>query len=195
MKYYNDQIETCDSVVYRLGDPEEWDACLGQVVQAFAFLERTISNVIKMMLGVPDDIGDIITAELSYRNKLDMFSSLLRYNVKKYKDFDEDIETRFRELLSLCSTAGGQRNRIIHSDFAANKFRLQITAKARHGLQKRKIAMKAKDLLDIADFIASIGMYVESFPMNLGLADICTTGGYSITYTKRGVLVRKFDFL
>ena len=133
MNYYDDTVSYGETFEERIGAPEQFDASLGKIIEGFSFLERTLSNVIILLLGVTNEIGDIITAELSYKNKLNLLSSLFQYKLTEYKKAHSDVETQFKELLSLCNKAEGLRNQIIHSNYVANQFRVKITAKAKKG--------------------------------------------------------------
>lgn len=194
MKYYNDTVSYGEAFEERIGAPEQFDASLGNIVEGFSFLERTLSNVIILLLGVTNEIGDIITAELSYRNKLNLLSSLFQHKLTEYKKVHSDVETQFKELLSLCNKAEGLRNQIIHSNYVANQFRIKITAKAKKGLVKNIEKITPDRLLDIADFIVYVGMNVEEFPLVLGIANRVGGAAMNITYSKGDKIIKKFNF-
>jgi len=195
MKYYNDTISYGQTFEERIGDPDKFDASLGSIVEGFSFLERTLSNVIILLLDVTNKVGNIITAELSYKNKINLFSSLFKNNIDIFKKVHSDIETQFKELLSLCNKAEEIRNQIIHSSYVANRYRVKVTAKAKKGLNKNVEEVNPDYLLDIYDFIVNVGISVEEFPLVLGLADMVSASAEDITYSKNNKIIKKFSNL
>jgi len=195
MKYYNDTISYGQTFEERIGDPDKFDASLGSIVEGFSFLERTLSNVIILLLDVTNKVGNIITAELSYKNKINLFSSLFKNNIDIFKKVHSDIETQFKELLSLCNKAEEIRNQIIHSSYVANRYRVKVTAKAKKGLNKNVEEVNPDYLLDIYDFIVNVGISVEEFPVVLGLADMISTSAEDVTYSKNNKIIKKFSNL
>ena len=195
MKYFNDTISSGQTFEERIGDPDKFDASLGRIVEGFSFLERTLSNVIILILDVTNEIGNIITAELSYKNKINLFSSLFKNNIDIFKKVHSDIETQFTELLSLCNKAEEIRNQIIHSSYVSDRYRVKVTAKAKKGLNKNVEEVNPDHLLDIADFIVYVGMSVEAFPLVLGLADRGGGTAECITYSKNNKIIKKFSNL
>lgn len=195
MKYYNDTISYGQTFEERIGDPDKFDASLGSIVEGFSFLERTLSNVIILLLDVTNEVGNIITAELSYKNKINLFSSLFKNNIDIFKKVQSDIETQFKELLSLCNKAEEIRNQIIHSSYVANRYRVKVTAKAKKGLNKHVEEVNPDYLLDIYDFIVNVGISVEEFPVVLGLADTISASAEDVTYSKNNKIIKKFSNL
>lgn len=194
MKYYNDKITSGDSFEDRIGEPEKFDASLGKIVEGFSFLEEALSNIIILLLGVENDLGYILTAELSYKNKINLFASLIKYNIEKYKKTShDDIETQFKELLYLCNKAEELRNQIIHSNYVANRYRIKLSAKAKKGLKKTIEEINPDYLLDIADFIIGVGTDVEGFPLILGFADTVRGSSECITYFKKNKIIKQFN--
>lgn len=195
MKYFNDTISSGQTFEERIGDPDKFDASLGRIVEGFSFLERTLSNVIILILDVTNEIGNIITAELSYKNKINLFSSLFKNNIDIFKKVHSDIETQFTELLSLCNKAEEIRNQIIHSSYVSDRYRVKVTAKAKKGLNKNVEEVNPDHLLNIADFIVYVGMSVEAFPLVLGIVDRVGGAAEDITYSKNNKIIKKFGNL
>ncbi len=140
--------------------------------------------MITLFLGVQNDIGAIVTAELSYKGLLHLASSLFKHKHKR-GDFvveNEDCAERFDELMALCFAAEEHRNRTIHSSYVAGRFRVKTTAKAKAGLKTTVEAIDADKLLDISDFIAAAGMHVEELPMFLNLATKIEGAGGIVRY-------------
>jgi len=193
MEYYNDTISYGETFEERIGKPGKFCASLGRVIVGFSFLEQTLSNVIILLLGVTNEIGNILTAELSYQNKINLFPSLFKHNIETFKNVHNNIETQFKELLSLCNKAEELRNQIIHSSYVANRYRIKVTAKAKKGLDKNIEEVNPDYLSDIADFIVSVGMNVEEFPLVLGLADQVGGDAKDTTYSKGNKVIKKFS--
>jgi len=182
-----------DGFESKIGEPEKFDAALGQIVESFSFLDETLSNVIILLLDIENNLGYILTAELSYKNKINIFGSLIKNNIEKYKKSShEDIEAQFKELLSLCNKAEELRNQIMHSSYVANRYRIKTTSKAKKGLKKTIEAVNPDYLLDIADFIAGVGLHIEKFPTVLGLADGFSVGPNGIAYLKKDKILKNF---
>jgi len=184
MKYYDDQIYQDASFAERIGSPDEIDAAIGRVVEAFSFLEENLRNVITILLDVEPEIGEIITAEMSFKGLLNLLASLFKYKSAR-GDFHvegENISERFGELLKLCFRAEEERNKIIHSSYIARRYRVKTTAKAKMGLKTSIEEIDADRLLDISDFIGSVGMYVQELPLALNMATSISSGPLLIQY-------------
>lgn len=182
MTFYDHQIHHGETFGERIGEPEEFEAALGKVVESFSFLEQNLGNLITMFLGLSNALGDIVTSELSSKGLVHMASSLFKYKHSR-GDFavsDEDCAARFKELMSLCFVAEERRNEIIHSSYVRRRFRVKKTAKMKHGLRTTVEPIDANRLLDISDFIGSTGMYVQELPMWLNMATRIE-GGAGIT--------------
>lgn len=193
MKYYDDTISSGISFEGKIGKPGKFYAALGHIVESFSFLDETLSNVIILLLDIENNLGYILTAELSYKTKINIFGSLIKLNIEKYKKSShEDIEAQFKELLSLCNKAEELRNQIMHSSYVADRYRIKTTAKAKKGLKKTIEGVNPDNLLDIADFIARVGLHVEEFPMVLGIADRFSVGPDGITYLKKDKILKTF---
>ena len=183
MGFYNHQIESGDSFGDRIGPPDEFDAGMGRVVESFSYLEGSLRNLITLFLDVSNEIGLIITAELSHKGLIHLASSLFKYK-NSLGDFcveGEDCAERFKELMALCSRSEELRNRIVHSSYVG-RFRVKTTAKAKAGLKTIVENIDADKLLDIADFIVAVGMNVEALPLKLNLATETSAHGGVVRY-------------
>jgi len=195
MKYYDFKVQTVCTFEERCGPGYEFDAALGCIVVGFSLLERTLSNVITLMLGVSAGLGEIVTAELSFRNKVNLFASLFKHGIDSYSQRETDIEQRFEELMTLINKAEELRNKALHSLYVVRRFRVKTTAKARKGLQKKIEKTNENHLLDVADFIFNVASSVEEFPLFIGLADHFVGDGVKIIYSKGNKVVVQFNFL
>lgn len=194
MTFYDHQLHSGETFRERVGDPQEFDAALGKVVESFSFLERSLRNLVTLFLGVTNDIGEIVTAELSYKGLVHLASSLFKHK-HVHGDFvvpGEDCAERFDELMSLCFAAEEHRNRTLHSSYVAGRFRVKTTAKAKAGLRTVVEAVDASKLLNLSDFIASVGMYVEELPLSLNMATRVEGAGGIVRYYDHDRVVAVF---
>src|SRR5688572_4610998 len=60
----------------RIGSPEELPAVIGMISMNFSRLEDRLSEIIIKMLQLDNDRGNIITSELSFKVKINVFFSL-----------------------------------------------------------------------------------------------------------------------
>jgi hypothetical protein len=149
--------------------PEEVPAAIGLVALNFAELEDSIAEMIAKALEVQQEIGQIIVAEMSFKNRVHLLGSLLRrvntdprLNVGHVNSLE-----MISELVAQCFRAEELRNQVMHSSWQRNYpdsgkvRRRKITAKASRGLHVQHEDVDSGYLLDIADFIICISIDVE----------------------------------
>jgi len=111
---------------------DEQFKAIGQVVVRFNRLEHALQIFIWLLLGVKFDVGEIITSGLSFRNLLDIFSSLCRHLID-----DPNVIEKLRELCKQLGEVEQKRNQLIHSQWWGNLsevvVRYKTTARARKG--------------------------------------------------------------
>jgi len=161
-----------DSASYeeRVGPPTELHATIGRVTMKFQYLEDRLSEKIIEMIGLDFEIGEIITCELSFKNKVNLFSSLL-HKLKETHSFNfypgyEEIH--MRELIKALFKCGELRNQILHSNIVENYRTKQIvrtktTSKAKKGLTKIHEAVDIPYLFNVADYIGGIEYELREF--------------------------------
>jgi hypothetical protein len=195
MKYYQDFFRTGQSFEERIGDPREFDAAMGRIALSFSFLEDTARNVIMLLAGTEFRVGCILTAELSFRQKLNALASLIKQQLLTLaaKEQRPQIEEQTRELLALCWSSDDLRNTYLHSSYSLEA-RAKLTAKWKQGLRIHVEPVDSALLLDVADFIADSGMELEFLPMLLGIADRVSSHGDSLSYSKNGSVIATFQF-
>ena len=112
MKYFEDFTSSGNSFGERVGQPDEFDAAMGRIALGFSYLEDTTRNVIVLLSGAHPEIGHIMVAELSFRQKLDVLGSMVRQRVHSSFAASNDPggEDYVDELLSLCHRAEELRN-------------------------------------------------------------------------------------
>ncbi len=116
--------------------PDQHLRSIGDITVSFALLESIIQSLVGSMLNDPQRIGQIITAELSFKNLRALMISLY---IERHGREDSDFE----ELKGLMTRAGqieDKRNQITHSIWGAGKdadtiTRIKTTAKEKHGIR------------------------------------------------------------
>ena len=178
----------------RIGEASEFDAALGQVLIAFSVLERNLSEVITILLDLSPDMGQIVTAEQSFRGLVNLVSSIAKYKSAR-GDFNIDSNKPYEEIqetLKTCFKAEELRNQVIHSRYILDQFRIKTTAKAKHGLRTTSESVSPESILDISDFISNVAIEVEEIPIILNLADSINYVGLSKQYIFKDQLVVVF---
>lgn len=172
MKHYQDFFNDPATFAERVGDPIEFNDAMGRVTLAFSFLEEMLSVLAALFLGQDWKVVQVITAEMSFKQKVNLVSSLYKL---KYADFvlepDHDVAKEvLSELITLCFGAEQLRNQIVHSSYVGTT-RVKTTAKSKRGLSHVVESLDANKVLDVADHIVSVGMGVQEFPLYTVFAD------------------------
>ncbi|MBQ4820276.1 hypothetical protein [Aquimarina sp. MMG016] len=82
--------------------PSELQAAIGLISMNFQSLEDSITDTIIEKLNVDREIGEIITAELSFKNKVNLLASLLHKTKDKHHlddDPDFDLNTYHKKII------------------------------------------------------------------------------------------------
>jgi hypothetical protein len=109
---------------------------LGKVIIAFEQLDEMLATSISFLLRRGDEVGRIVTAQLSFRAKVDMFGALFKAHRPQSTIFN-----LIDELCAACLQIEDERNKIVHSKWSNtldNKAlsRSKFTARAKHGLKE-----------------------------------------------------------
>jgi hypothetical protein len=147
--------------------PERLLARIGDIAVSFALLESMIQALAGSQLQEHQRIGQIITAELSFRNLRALVTSLYR---ERHGE-DADFET-LRELMKRAAQLEEKRNQITHSVWAAGKTaetvtRIKTTAKEKRGIQFDFHQVSAQDLGAVAQEIKTLAEDVQRFRIGL----------------------------
>jgi len=108
-------------------------------------------------------LGQIVTAELSFRQKIDLLSSIYRDKLDKPAEL-----AQLDEVLARVAEAEQKRNTIVHSvwtEYAVDgtPARIKATAKRKSkGLKMKIESVSVKDLEDIAEYIAKAAYDVQT---------------------------------
>ena len=129
---------------------------IGRVVVYFSLLDEALSFRICSLIGYQNNIGNVITAELSFKQKVNLFSSLFCHLQKTTQEPSE-----LKSLIDRISTAEEERNKILHSLWVVGTssdmvIRLKATAKRRKGQSGFKAQAKPMLLQDINRIADSI---------------------------------------
>ncbi|MDX8338690.1 hypothetical protein SLH46_05820 [Draconibacterium sp. IB214405] len=155
----------------RVGPPEALPAVIGRISMNFQSLEDELSIRIIQLLNIDKEIGEIITAELSFKNKVNLFASLY-YKLKARFEFTIMVrnyeDEYFKELIKALNRCEEFRNQILHSsiikDWSTKQiFRTKTTAKAKKGLNKINQQVDIPYLFNVADYIIGMLMELENF--------------------------------
>lgn len=154
----------------RVGPPEELPAVIGLICLNFQSLEDELVKRIIQMLDLEQEIGEIVTSELSYKNLLNLFSSLyhklkIDFHFNAIPNYEEGY---FKALLKALYKCDEMRNQILHSTIIQNWqtkkiVRKKITSKAKSGLKKIEHDVDIPYLFNVADYIGCMQMEVDQF--------------------------------
>jgi hypothetical protein len=147
--------------------PDQLLARIGDITVSFALLEMTIHTLAGSQLQESQRIGQIITAELSFRSLRALVMSL--YRERHGEDADFEI---LRALMKRAGELEGKRNQITHSIWAAGDSpdtitRIKTTAKEARGIRIDFQHMSAHDLDAIANEMKVLAEETQRFWINL----------------------------
>ena len=142
---------------------------MGQITVNFAELETILSFGIWNLIVIPDlKLGQTITAELSFKQKVHLFASLYR---RTFNDSLASLE--LESLLKKIWEAEKKRNVITHSYWGTQNnrsaqtiIRLKMTAKQKHGFTLQTQNMSAEELKRVAQFIDNVKNELMKFLTN-----------------------------
>ena len=140
----------------------------------FSYLEDTLSNTIIKMLQLDSERGNIITAELSFKIKVNVFSSLYHklkdnYYFNTFPNFEDEY---FKELVKGLNKCEELRNQTMHSTFTQDYLnslilRKKITAKQKKGLNITEEKTNIINLFNIADYIGGVEFALDEFGIDI----------------------------
>lgn len=144
---------------------------MGRVTIDFNHLDEQITSAIIKLVGTNEEIGHILTCELSFKNKLNLLGSLFNYykDTHLFNSLFDDVEETFKELLKACFRCEEFRNKLLHSNFYIEYNpdksirRVKKTAKASKGLVRQNELVDLGHILEVADYMYETGENVEEF--------------------------------
>lgn len=139
---------------------------IGRVVVNFAVLEGFLSFVIRILMKTERDVGEIVTAQLSFAQRVTAASSLFMHRLNSAEKL-----TEWKELLVRVEQAGAKRNAVVHSVWILGETpdrarRLGTTAKRKDGLKFHYDQRTVAELDEDAYFIAKVTSDLEMFLVN-----------------------------
>ena len=155
------EIDPTESL--RESPPRDWAEALGRVTFGFCLLEGVLEECLWEILAEPEPlVCQAITAELSFRRRLDLLSSLHRL-----REPDSGRQETLRNLLGEAQRIEERRNELVHSLWrfdaeAQAMVRTKATAK-RRGLRIDSRPVATSELLDLLNWISDVHAKLHGF--------------------------------
>lgn len=159
----------------RTGPPKELPAVIGMISMSFQVLENELSQRIGQMLSINKRLGEIVVSELSFRNKLNVFSSLY-YELKSRFHFNcipEYEDEYFRELMKALIKCETLRNQSLHSEYLEELksnliLRKKSAARIRKGFSTTREPVEISYLYNISDYMICMAMELDQMFIDFG---------------------------
>src|ERR1051325_5219473 len=140
---------------------DEMLAEIGKITIVWSYIEHSLAEMIGTIVtmgGRRRELGMIVTAELSFKQRVNILDSLVRFALG---DAAEPVAD-FARVKPLLFEAEQLRNTIVHSVWAKQSnasdpnaiIRMKATAKHKKGLRNDYVAMSLDDLRKVTDTIA-----------------------------------------
>ena len=143
--------------------PNEHLTQIGDITVSFALLELKIKLLTWSLISRNQKIGQIITAEMSFKNVRALLISIYLENYGQGEKFQE-----LKRLMTLASSIEERRNQITHSVWAAGKdinhiTRIKTTAKESKGLQYKFEEVSIDYLKEFSTEIKQVAESIQDF--------------------------------
>ena len=125
-----------EKLVQSLTSWEDGLARLGECIVQFQRIEDAVATCISAMVGRSRKVGEIITAEMSFRARVATFGALFAYSLKS-STLPDDIT----ELISRLHWAEQQRNMLVHSLWNASESKPDSIRREKKSIRKSKLAV------------------------------------------------------
>jgi hypothetical protein len=135
---------------------------LGRITVELAWVEWFCGQVTGILIG-DLDVGDIVTAHLSFKNKADLIYSLFKHK------YGENSCPKLKSILNEIQTLVDARNGYIHSFWSEHPtqidaaIRSKISARKSKGLQEEKESVSFQTLDKLADDFEQYGQRFSDF--------------------------------
>jgi len=156
--------------------PDEHLKRIGDITVSFAMLESVLQSLAHSLLGAEQRLGQIVTAELS-------FKALRALTISLYMQRNgEDAHLQsFRELIKRATDVEVKRNQIVHSLWGAGSdatsiTRIKTTAKERQGIRFHFENVTAEQLATFTGEIKALAQDLQQFWLLLIQAGKATNG-------------------
>ena len=125
----------------------------GKITVNFAALEENVALVAGQLISAEQAIGRIVTAQLPFKQRIDLLGSLVIFRVK-----DENVLAELQSTLNLAGMLEDERNLVIHSVWLIDQpeqqlNRMKVTARKKKGLSHRWDSVSHSDLDGLAERI------------------------------------------
>ena len=127
---------TVEKMVQSLTSWEDGLARLGECIVQFQRIEDALSVCISAMVGRSRKIGEIITAEMSFRARVATFSALFTHSLK-----ESTLPGDVTELISRLHWAEQQRNTLVHSLWDASESKPDSILRKKKTIRKSNLAI------------------------------------------------------
>lgn len=157
------------SFLERIGQPDECASALGHVTIGFSLLEQSLEENIAALAKFPPNIAPVFTAELSYKVKVGVLSSLVRIDppLREFNHGSEDKVEMLNDIVRMLFECEELRNKIIHSHWSlphdGRIHRMKTTAKAKKGVCIASEELTSAYLLDVYDYILNVEYVLREF--------------------------------
>ncbi len=133
---------------------------IGKITVIFAFIEDSLAEVIGIIVtlgGRPPGLGAIVTAELSFKQRVGTLDSLLLFTLGR----EHEVTREFVKVKRLLSKAEQERNRVVHSVWMNKSgavdphatIRIKTSAKQKTGLRLDRQLLDLDALQRITDIV------------------------------------------
>jgi hypothetical protein len=114
---------------------DEYYRAIGQIVVKYSALEQMVTYLVTQLIANNHQVGDIVTAEISFSKKLALLSCLHRLRQKDQSRID-----LLDKAIGQIGTLEDRRNQVIHSNWEFNDKELlvnryKVTARKNKGLR------------------------------------------------------------
>jgi hypothetical protein len=133
---------------------------IGKIVVTHSLIEASLANIIGSIVSLRSrhELGQIVTAELSFRQRVGTLRSLITFCLGE----DHETVLDFDRIKKLLYSADAQRNLIAHSLWGSpdesdphTVLRIKTTAKEKRGLRTEFVTLSLEDLHKITDEIGN----------------------------------------
>src|ERR1017187_5576594 len=129
---------------------------IGKIVVTHSLIDASLANIIGRIVSLRgrSELGQIVTAELSFRQRVGMLRSLLVFSLTE----DHETVVEFDQIKRILNAADDQRNRVVHSIWGHSgeadphiMVRIKTSAKEKKGLRTEVQRLTLEELQKITD--------------------------------------------
>ena len=152
---------------------------LGLISVNFQCLEKHMEFFAWSLIGEDQEIGQIVTSQISFNRLCDLIGSLFRYRAR-----GSGLVKELDGLIKRASEVVEERDRVIHSswfgDLESSILRVKITAKSKTGLKHQYEYTDPDDLLKIGRSIEQVWKDLKEFIKKAENEGIITLTSYQV---------------